>query len=128
MKEYKLQFLGYTWDDYFYVISNKSGILVVYRGNLDNEVAVRLDEIVYVDEADELGYIYASNEFKKVKERISVYDKLFYSYAEIDPTDREKIKDTLSHYLSDKGSYKSSIKIECRGACALFPKEIAIEV
>lgn len=32
MKEYKLKFQGYTWDDYFYVISNKAGILVAYRG------------------------------------------------------------------------------------------------
>ncbi len=128
MKRYNLEFHGYTWDEYFHVIAHKPGILVVYRGGLDNEGAVRLYEIIYVDEADVLGDIYASNEFKKVKEGINVYDRLFYSYAEIDPTDRETVKDTLSRYLSAKKSNNSSIKIECHGACALFPKEIITEV
>lgn len=97
-------------------------------GGLDSEGAVRLDEIVYIGEADVLGDIYASNEFTHVNEDVNVNDKLFYSYVEMYQPDRKMVKETLSHYLSAKGSNKSSIKIECRGACALFPKEIITEV
>lgn len=39
MRVVQLEFLGYTWEDYFYVISNKSGILVAYKGGLDREGA-----------------------------------------------------------------------------------------
>ena len=59
-----LEFQGYTWDEYFYVIANKPGIVVVYKGGLDSEGAIRLDNIIYVDGADEIGQVYEGKMFK----------------------------------------------------------------
>lgn len=51
----------------FYVIGNKSGILVVYRGGLDSEGAVKLNEIVLVEEAEKISTIYESEKLKEIR-------------------------------------------------------------
>ena len=131
VKPYTLKFEGYTWDDYFYVIAGKSGILVAYRGGLDNEGAVKLDEIIYVDEADELSVLYESKQFIEARKIISEKDRLFFSYAEIEQKDRADITRALKDYLIP-GSIKeiiiTNVRLSCKGACALFPKELLQEV
>lgn len=124
MKQYNLTFQGYTWDEYFYMIANKPGILVAYRGGLDNEGAVRLDEIIYVDEADELGALYESKQFAEVRKNISNKDRLFFSYAEMKNEGRSDVTSWLKHALLLKSSRKGELpKLDCnfKGACALFP-------
>ena len=69
MKKYNLKFQGYTWDEYFFVIANKPGLVVVYKGGLDSEGAIRLDNIIYVDGADEIGQVYESKKLKDIRKK-----------------------------------------------------------
>lgn len=131
VKLYTLKFEGYTWDDFFYVIAGKSGILVAYRGGLDNEGAVKLNEIIYVDEADELSALYESEQFTEARKTISEKERLFFSYAEIEQKDRVVITRALKDSLSSgtfKENNKSNVRLSCKGACALFPKELLQEI
>ena len=127
VKPYIIKFEGYTWDEYFYVIANKSGILVAYRGGLDNEGAVKLDEIIYVGEADELSALYESKQFTEARKTISKKDRLFFSYAEIGKKDRADITRVIRDSLMSCSVNENKIpnvKLFCKGACALFPKKI----
>lgn len=125
MKHYNLEFQGYTWDEYFYVIANKSGILVAYKGGLDNEGAVKMNEIIFIDGADEISKIYESDSFKKVRRTVENGEKIFFSYAEMNNEGIEEVTKTLNKYLiPSMDSKESVVKITCKGACALFPKEI----
>lgn len=130
MKKYKLEFHGYTWDEYFYVIANKPGIVVVYKGGLDSEGAIRLDNIIYVDGADEIGQVYEGKMFKDIRNKVSNTDRLFFSYAEMKAESRKEVVSTLRGLLKlENGNINTSKQeIKCKGACALFPKEILSEV
>lgn len=37
MRKLELVFCGYTWDQYSFIIANRGGILIAYRGGLDIE-------------------------------------------------------------------------------------------
>ena len=127
MREVQLEFQGYTWEDYFYVISNRSGILVAYKGGLDREGAVILDEVIYVDEADKLSVIYESESFLEARIKIGKDERVFFSYAEICDEGREEMTQILKTYLMPTLRTKreqASIKLNCKGACALFPEEV----
>lgn len=127
MKKIELEFQGYTWDDYFYVIANKPGILVAYRGGLDNEGTVKLDEIIYVDEADELGVLYESKQFAEVRKSISNKDRLFFSYAEMKNEGRADVTSLLKQAILSKPSVSgviTKLDFNFKGACALFPQAI----
>lgn len=124
MKHYKLDFQGYTWDEYFYVIADKQGILVTYRGCLDNEGSIKIEEIVCVGESDCLRLLYESKDFQVIRNKISGGDRLFFSYAEKNSTDRKEVVDVLKHHLQPNSNIESMVKISCKGACALFPNEI----
>lgn len=129
MKEIVLKFQGYTWDEYFYVIANKPGILVAYKGGLDSEGAVKLDDIIYVDEADELGRIYECDGLSGLKKQINTNNRLFYSYAEMQYEGRVEVTHILKNVLlnENNNNHKAKVNITCEGACALFPKEILKE-
>lgn len=126
MQQSKLVFQGYTWDEYFYVISNKKGILITYRGSLDNEGAVRLDEILYVAGAEALGSVYEGAVLKELRSRIDAKDRLFFSYAETDFY--QQLASVLVSHLHPR--YNKEIDNAdgplpvCEGACALFPERI----
>ena len=126
MKEYLLEFQGYTWDDYFYVIGNKPGILVIYRGGLDSEGAIKLEDIVYVDGADELIIVYESREFKEIRKQLDNC-RFFFSYTEMKKDGRDDVVKILKRYLLPKNSEKCGlpqINVTCKGTCSLFPKEL----
>lgn len=129
MKKYELKFEGYTWDEYFYVIGNKSGILVAYRGGLDSEGAIKLEDIVYIDEADKLSLSYESSYIKDIRKRLDNC-RLFFSYAEMKNDGREDVVKELKRYLLPINNEKSvlpQMKLLCKGACSLFPKELLQE-
>ena len=115
-----LEFQGYTWDEYFYVIANKSGILIAYKGGLDKEGTIRLDEIVFVGESDE------SHDFDMIRCKISDGEKLFFSLAEMQDTNRKEIVKILKEILipNDVSKEHMKYKVNCKGACALFPKDV----
>lgn len=129
MREIILKFEGYTWDEYFYVIANKSGILVAYRGGLDNEGAVKLDEIIYVDEADELGTLYKSNRFAEARKIVRKNDRLFFSYAEMKKDGRAEVTEALRQAIEYNSLLKhtAQVKYTFKGACALFPIQLVNE-
>lgn len=126
MQPNKLEFQGYTWDDYFYVISNKKGILITYRGSLDNEGSVRLDEILYIAGAEALCSVYEGAVLKELRSRIDAKDSLFFSYAETDNYQQlANILVGLLHPKYNEESEKADGPLPvCEGACALFPKQI----
>ena len=127
METIELEFQGYTWDEYFYVISNKSGILVTYRGELDSEGAVKLDEIVHVDEADEFGTLYESKQFAEIRKNVGNKGRLFFSYAEMKNGGRAEVTNLLKHALIPNHYFEKEypqINYTIKGACALFPQTI----
>ena len=129
MKQYELKFHGYTWDEYFYVIANKSGILVAYRGGLDCDGAIKIDDIVYVDGADELSLVYESRVFKEIRKHLDNC-RLFFSYAEMKKDGRDDVVKVLKQSLlpfCPEESNLPQIKIICKGYCPLFPKELLQE-
>lgn len=131
MKEYTLKFEGYTWDEYFYVIAGKQGILVTYRGGLDSEGAAQMKEILCIDDADEINTIYESTTLNEIRMRVGKTDRLFFSYAEIDKKDRADITRAIRDSLmsgSVKENKTSNVRLSCKGACALFPKELLQEI
>jgi len=121
-----LEFQGYTWDEYFYVIANKSGILIAYKGGLDKEGTIRLDEIVFVGESDQIVKLYESHDFDMIRCKISDGEKLFFSLAEMQDTNRKEIVKILKEILipNDVTKEHMKYKVNCKGACALFPKDI----
>lgn len=124
MKQVELEFQGYTWDEYFYVIANKPGILVAYRGGLDNEGAIKLDEIIYIDEADELGTLYESNKFAEIRNNVSNNDRIFFSYTEMKTDDRAEVTESLRQAIDSNSSLvmqTAKVNFTFKGACALFP-------
>jgi len=131
MKCIELEFQGYTWDEYFYAIANKPGILVVYRGGLDSEGTAKMKEIIYVDEADEINTIYESIEIGRIRKTIGITDRLFFSYAEMQSKGRTEVtkllKSSLMHGSSNENEL-STVRLTCKGACALFPHKILQEI
>lgn len=119
MKEIVLDFQGYTWDQYFYVIAHKSGILLTYRGDLDNEGAVRLKEILSVDGADNVGEFYESARMKDIRNTLKPGEMLFFSLAEIDGEEREISLNCLQQRLN-KEEINYNGNIVCKGACTLL--------
>lgn len=124
----KIEFYGYTWDEYFYVISEKRGVLVTYRGALDSEGALNIDEPLFIEGAKRLRDIYESAIMQEIRyEACLKGSKLFFSYAEIDENYSE-----IAAYLNEiiKPRYNNNMGLTemkmalCKGACALFPDKI----
>lgn len=130
MKKIKLKFWGYTWEDYFYIIANKSGILICYKGYLDSEGDVKMKEIILVEEADKFSDIIESENFMNVTRETNKTDRLFFSFAEINGDERRQAKKILKNMLitkSDDTEYDNETVVTCTGACALFSKQLLQE-
>lgn len=126
MKDYDLYFHGYSWEEYFHVISNKSGILVVYKGYLDKEGFVNMKDIIYIDEADKIGDLYCSEKFDLIRKKLAPIDRLFFSYAEMPKNGRKDIAAFLNMFFKLGNIHKDRLqtRLLCKGACALFPQEL----
>lgn len=126
MRQYDLKFEGYTWDEYFYVIANKAGVLVAYKGGLDSEGAVKLDNIIYVGEADELNILYESHAFKTIRKQTGSQYRLFFSYAEMPKGNRAEVTQALKNaiFRENSNNNNTNVNLICEGACALFPQEL----
>ncbi len=115
----ELNFLGYTWDQYFYVIAHKSGILLTYRGDLDDEGAIRLKEILSIDGAGNIGVFYESAKMKDIRNALKPGEMLFFSLAEIEGVERDFCLNYLRHKLN-KEVISNEGSVVCQGACALL--------
>lgn len=119
MNQLILNFQGYTWDQYFYVIAHKSGILLTYRGDLDNEGAVRLKEILSIDGVDNVGELHECARMKDIRNTLKSGDMLFFSLAEIEGVERDFCLNYLRHKLN-KEEISNEGSVVCTGACALL--------
>lgn len=127
---FQLNFQGYTWDEYFYAIANKSGVLVTYKGGLDSEGFVMMKEIIDVDAADRMSDIYESQRFIQIRKEVSPNNRIFFSYAEMKDGNRDAVVSILKEKLNLQSSHKGGkypIQLLCEGACALFPEDLLIE-
>lgn len=131
MKKCELVFQGYTWDDYFHIIADKSGVMVVYKGGLDCEGAIKLDEIVFIGGSEKLNDLYESQDLCEIRRNVNLGDRLFFSYASTNREDRNDIVSTLNEKILSSKRRKSAIRADvcliCKGACALFPNELLSE-
>lgn len=126
MKTYRLVFQGYTWDQYFHVIADKMGLLVIYSGSLDNEGKVSMNEILDIIWEKRFGNIY--DDLDAFRAHLGQSNMLFFSYSEIDrETGKEVIK--YLNYLKNNSSISevNRFNLRCEGACALFPDIVKAE-
>lgn len=126
MRKIELKFHGYTWEEYFYTIANRSGILVTYKGGLDCDGFVKMDEILLVEGADIIGDIYENKHLTQIRKNLYSGERLFFSFAEIEKG-RDEVVEILNNLLIHKNSqleFKKTIALSCNGACSLFPEEI----
>lgn len=129
MIKVELFFYGYSWDYYFYTIANKSGILVAYRGSLDKEGFIKMNDILFIEGADTLNDLYESEKFVEIRNALSPGERLFFSYAEIPKASRDETVATLKKIVGlgmPSSSESELVHLSCKGACALFPKDILI--
>lgn len=128
MKQYELTFQGYTWDEYFYVISEKRGVLVTYRGSLDSEGTVKLDEILQIDGSERLREVYEQSQMQEIRSEVSVSGgKLFFSYAETDENYSEiaaYLNEMIKPRFNNNREVTGKVSALCKGACSLFPDKI----
>ena len=130
MRKLELVFCGYTWDQYSYMIANRRGILIAYRGGLDSEGAVKLDEILYVDGAESLETLFESDQLCEIRKTLKHDEMLFFTYSEV-IGELQNIVYTLNTKL--KPLFPSvtingvEIPISCKGACALFPELLLVK-
>ena len=125
MKNYKLEFHGYTWDKFFHVIADKQGILAIYSGKLDSEGLVKMDSLLSVTFEESLGNLYESKKIDDLRNKISPSQMLFYSYAKVDKEEGKDISDYINSLLK-KEKINNEFEIHCSGACALFPEIIVM--
>lgn len=124
-EELKIEFQGYTWDEYFYVISEKRGVLITYSGSLDCEGALKMGEIIFIEGAERLGQIYEGNLMQEIRKAVyETGNKLFFSYAETDENYSVIATNLIDiiqpRFNKKKGLIEKKMAL-CKGACALFP-------
>lgn len=126
--KFDIAFFGYTWEDFFHVISDKEGVLVVYNGCLDSEGTPMMKEILYIDYGKRLGDIHMSENFQILKSEMGMNELLFFSFAPTNEIDGRVIKEILVCHLkpryNNKVAVPGHVELHCKGACALFPKHL----
>ena len=125
MQIVKLNFWGYTWEQFRLQIDYQQGILLVYRGFLDAEGFVRMKEIVYVDYSN-IHELYHTPVMSSIKESIVSGEMLFFSLAEVDQEIANDVKallvDAVKPMFNERVEViNSKISIECIGNCDLLP-------
>lgn len=127
MKQYKLEFQGYTWDKFFHVIADKKGILAIYGGKLDNEGQVKMKSLLSVSYEERFSDLFDSKRVNEFRNKISPTQMLFYSYADVDKEVGKDISDYINSLLN-KEKTNDEFEVLCSGACALFPEKIIKKV
>lgn len=122
MKEIVLDFQGYTWDDYFFVISTKAGVLLTYKGRLDNEGKIVMEEILSIDKAEKFQTIYDGEHLAKIRKKLNPLDRLFFSYAKLTKDEADFVIQTIQNKKNNRETSIPDIYIKLKGACALLDK------
>ncbi len=123
MKQYKLEFQGYTWDRFFHVIADNQGILAIYSGRLDGEGMLKMESLLSVSYEERFSNMFDSNRVEELRNKISSPQMLFYSYADVDKEVGKDISDYINSLLN-KEKTNDEFEVLCSGACALFPETI----
>ncbi len=127
MQTVRLNFYGYTWEDFRWQISNLKGILLVYRGKLDMEGFTVMEEILHISNTS-VKELYETPLMDEIKKNIPSTDMIFFSYADVDTEVAAQVESLLVEKV--KPRYSISIKasrdiiIESSGNCALLPSVI----
>ena len=121
MKQYNLEFQGYTWDKFFHVIADKQGILAIYSGRLDSEGMVVMDALLSISYEERFDCLYDSSRINELRTKITSSQMLFYSYASVDDEVGKDISDFINSHLHNRET-NDNIEIHCTGSCALFPE------
>lgn len=124
MTRIKLNFWGYTWEDFVPQISERKGIFLVYKGKLDNEGFVKVTELLYIDYT-KASLLYPSEIIDSIKKELNKTEMLFFSFANVD----ERIADEVLKFILSKISTSYNQKtvctscfiIESTGNCDFFP-------
>lgn len=130
MKEIRLKFYGYTWEEYAFLISSLKGIYIVYSGCLDAEGAVSLKDVLYVGFHNGIFDLYEKGIIKKIGPFLEDGDRLFLSYSEVpDDEFKEIIVSMINKAVCPKFSNADvsdsfNIKLICEGNCDQIPHEI----
>lgn len=130
MKTIRLHFHGYTWEDYAFQISSLRGIFVIYKGKLDLEGAVLLQDILYIGYHRGIYEMYDEGCMDQIKNFVTANGRIFLSYAEVPAGEDGKVverflrKSIKPCFGGEETVVSSEMQIVCGGACALFPKEI----
>lgn len=130
MNKVTLTFFGYTWEEYAFQISSLKGLFVVYKGRLDREGYVDIEDVLYVGYHNGILELYDDNIIDSLKQFMDSGERLFLSYAEVpSDADGETISSLISKAVHPK--YKKNMincseqmTIICKGNCELIPQEI----
>ena len=130
MKVVELKFYGYTWEEYVFQISSLQGIFIIYKGKIDAEGFVKLNQVLYVGYHKGLIELYDQKVFESIRQFVAPSERIFISYAEV-------LNDVVGNDLASMINnvvtplYKnkeiktvSDYKLICKGNCDLIPKEI----
>lgn len=130
MKEVELNFYGYTWEEYAFQISSLQGIFIIYRGRLDAEGFVELNQVLYIGYHKGIIELYDQKVFESIRQFVAPSERIFISYAEVHSDEvgndlTSLINMEVSPLHMDKELRKvSNYKLICNGNCELIPKEI----
>ena len=127
MQAVRLHFYGYTWEDYWWQISNKQGIVIVYRGKLDPEEGVVMEEILHISSTS-VKDIHDNSIMTEIKKSMEPKDMLFFSYSEVDSEIANDVKnllvDKVRPHFNKVCTTSRNLTIESSGKCALLPDVI----
>lgn len=127
MQTVKLNFYGYTWEDFKWQVANLKGILLVYRGKLDHEGFAVMEEILYIGNTS-INELYETPLINEIKKGINPTDMLFFSYAEVDENVAIEVESLLVNKVKPRYSKVDGatreLTIECQGNCTLLPSVV----
>ena len=130
MKRVELLFYGYTWEEYAFQISSLQGIFIIYRGKIDSEGFVVIEEVLYVGYHHGIIELYEQGIIESLKDYIASTERIFMSYAEVKlesvGLDVASVirNEVRPKYKSEETKKVSDYHLICKGNCELIPQEI----
>ena len=132
MKVIELNFYGYTWEEYAFQISSLQGIFIIYKGRIDAEGFIDLNQVLYIGYHKGLIELYDQNVIECIRRLVAPSERIFLSYAEVHS---DVVGNDMASLINNevKPLYKnkeirevSDYKLICKGNCDLIPKEMIV--
>ena len=132
MKVIELNFYGYTWEEYAFQISSLQGIFIIYKGRIDAEGFIELNQVLYIGYHKGIIELYDHNVIESIRRLVAPSERIFLSYAEIHSDVVGKDMASLINnevkplYKNKETREVSDYKLICKGNCDLIPKEMIV--